>query len=479
MVTPPRPRFRPRRDDLRAMARLALPVVLVQVGLMTMGTADTIMVGHLSGPALAAVALGNLYFFAVVIFGQGALMALDPLVAQAVGARDAAAVARALQRGLLLAGLLALPLALLLLPAGAVFDRLGQPGEIVPIAAAYARVSAVGVPPFLAFIVLRQTLQALGRLRPVVVTIVLANLANVAANWVLIYGHLGAPPMGAVGSAWATVASRWLMGLGLAALAWPALRPALRPLRREVLEAAPLARMLRLGAPIGAQLQLEFGAFGAIGVLMGWLGAREMAGHQVALNLASLTFMVPLGISGAAAVLVGQAVGAGDDARARRAAGAALALATAFMALSALAFLTAPHLLARIYATDPVVVAIAALLLPIAGLFQLFDGWQVVSIGVLRGVGDTRAPMILNVLGFYAIGLPVSALLGFRVGAGPRGLWWGLVVGLGVVALLLLARVRRRLGRGLRRLAVEAPGRDLPSAAPSPTPPRDRAARRA
>jgi MATE family multidrug resistance protein len=448
-------RFRPRAGDLRQMLRLALPVVVVQLGLMTMGAADTIMVGHVSGPALAAVALANLYFFAVAIFGQGALLALDPLVAQAVGAGDEPAVARALQRGFVLALLLTLPLGLLLLPAGPLFRLLGQPADVVPAAAAYTRISVLGLVPFLGFIVLRQTLQAMHRLRPIVVAIVAANLVNVLLNWVLIYGHLGAPPLGVMGSAWATVGSRWLMALGIAALAAPHLAHLARPLRREALELAPLLRMLRLGAPIGLQQQLEFGAFGAIGVLMGWLGSTEMAGHQVALNLASLTFMVPLGVSGAAAVLVGQAVGAGDAARARRAAGAALAIGSAFMLCSGLAFLALPHALARVYSNDPAVIGLAAALLPIAGLFQLFDGWQVVAIGVLRGVGDTRTPMILNVLGFWMLGIPVSAYLGLGAGGGPRGLWWGLVVGLAVVSVCLLARVRLRLGRDLRRVRVE------------------------
>jgi multidrug resistance protein, MATE family len=445
----------PRREDLREMRRLALPVVVVQVGLMLMGVADTVMVGHVSATALAAVALGNLYFFAWAIFGAGTLLALDPLVAQAVGARDEPAVARAVQRGLLLGLLLSLPIALGLLPAAWAFELLGQPAEVIPGAAVYDRINVIGVLPFLWFTVLRQSLQAIGALRPIVLVILGANLANVLLNWVLIFGHLGMPAMGIAGAAWATVVSRWLLAAGLALSAWTAIRPALVPFRPEVLQLAPLLRMLRLGAPIGAQQQLEFGAFGTIGLLMGWLGATQMAGHQVALNLASLTFMVPLGISAAAAVLVGRAVGAGDAARARRAAGAALLLGTGFMGLSALTFLAVPTLLAGVYTEERAVIAIAASLLPIAGVFQLFDGWQVVSIGVLRGVGDTRTPFLMNILGFWVLGLPLSWALCFRMGLGARGLWWGLVLGLAVVALLLLYRVRTRLGRALARVVVD------------------------
>jgi MATE family multidrug resistance protein len=438
------------------MARLAVPVVVVQVGLMAMGVVDTVMVGRLSGEALAAVALGNLYFFAAAIFGVGVLMALDPLVAQAVGARDRLGVARAVQRGIVLAVALAVPISLALLPAEPILTALRQPVEVIPAAAAYVRVNVVGVLPFLGFVVLRQTLQATSDLRPIVVTIVAANLLNVVVNWVLIFGHFGAPALGVVGAAWATAVSRWAMAFLLLALGWGVLRPAVIPFRREALQADALVRMLRIGVPIGVQHQLEFGAFGAIGLLMGLIGAREMAGHQIAINLASLTFMVPLGVSAAAAVQVGHAVGAGDAPRARRAAGAALALGTASMLASALAFLGFAHELSSLYTRDAGVVAVAAVLLPIAGVFQLFDGWQVVSIGVLRGVGDTRGPMILNVLGFWVLGVPASAWLGLWMGEGPRGLWWGLVLGLGTVALFLLGRVRRRLGGELARVEIGA-----------------------
>jgi MATE family multidrug resistance protein len=444
------------------MADLAVPVVVVQVGLMFMGVVDTIMVGHVSAAALAAVALGNVYFFAVIVFGMGTLMALDPLVAQAVGAGDEPATARAVQRGLLLALLLTIPITLALLPAGAVFTALQQPSEVVPLAAGYARASAPGVLPFLAFVVLRQSLQAMNRLRPIVMTIVFANLVNVVLNWAFIFGHLGLPPGGAVGAAWASSCSRWVMALALLGAGWAILRPLLHPIRPNAFDIRPLVRVLRLGAPIGAQQQLEFGAFGVIGLLMGLLGTREMAGHQIALNLASLTFMVPLGVSASAAVLVGQAVGRGDDGAARRAAGAALICGTGFMTASALVFMLAPRLLAGIYTSDANVAAIAAALIPVAAIFQLFDGWQVVSIGILRGVGDTRTPMIVNVLGFWFIGIPVSVWLGFRTELGPRGLWLGLVVGLVIVSIVLLGRVRRRLRRRLRRVRVEDHTGDYP-----------------
>jgi MATE family multidrug resistance protein len=213
--------------------------------------------------------------------------------------------------------------------------------------------------------------------------------------------------------------------------------------------------MLRLGSPIGIQFGLEYGAFGLTGLLMGWLGTVAMAGHQVALNLASLTFMVPLGISQATAVLVGQGVGREAPGSARRAAGAGLLLGTAFMATTALVFLFFPGVLARFYSGDPEVLVLATILIPLAGVFQVFDGLQVVASGVLRGVGDTRTPMLLNLLGFWCIGMPVGLWLGFGRGMGPRGLWWGLVLGLASVAILLLFRVRARMARALPRVRID------------------------
>ena len=203
------------------------------------------------------------------------------------------------------------------------------------------------------------------------------------------------------------------------------------------------------------QQWLEFGVFGASGLFMGLMGTIAVASHQVALQLAAMTFMVPVGVAQATSVVVGQAVGRGDPAGARRAVGAGLTTVTMFMAGTAVAFLTLPEALARVFSNDPDVVAAAAMLLPIAGVFQIFDGLQVAGAGALRGVGDTRVPMIMNLVGFWMIGLPVSVWLGFRAGVGPQGIWWGLAVGIGVVALLLLGRIRRRFGRELRRLVID------------------------
>ena len=447
--------YRPRRPDLAGLTRLALPVVLVQVGMMTMGAVDTIMVGRVTATDLAAVAIGNLYFFGVAVFGMGVLFALDPVISQAVGARDADAVARGVQRGGLIALALTVVASLLLMPAGPILGALRQPPDVVPVAAGYAWASILGVYPFYGFVVLRQSLQAMGKVRPLIWTVAAANVVNVVLNWLLIYGNMGAPELGAVGSGWATSFSRWFMMLMTVVVAWPLLRPSLWPIRPQAMHLKPLVRLLRVGAPIGAQQSLEFGVFGAAGLLTGVMGTIQLASHQVALQLAALTFMLPVGVAQATSVLVGQAVGRADPPGARRAVGAGLLVGVGFMSVTAALFLVVPRPLAALFSVDQRVIATAATLLPIAGVFQVFGGLQVVSAGALRGVADTRVPMILNFVGFWLIGLPICVLLCLGLGRGPTGVWWGLAIGIAIVALLLLQRVHVRFGRALRRVVID------------------------
>ncbi len=447
----------PSLGDFRALLKLALPMVVVQVGLMMMGVVDTIIVGHVSATELAAAALGNLYYFGLTMFGMGTLMAIDPIVSQAFGARDETAIARGLQRGIVLALIISIPVALLCLPAEPILRLLRQPPEVVPRAAGFALMSAPGVPAFFVWMVLRLALQSMKRMRPVLVTMVVANLVNAALNWVFVFGNLGASAMGAVGSALGSTIGRFVMVAMLLAMSWRDLRPYFRPWRPESFQRGPLLRTLAIGAPIGVQISLEFGAFAAIALLAGWFGAEAIAGHQIAINFASLTFMVPMGVASAAAVMVGHAVGANDPLHARRVASTALACGTAFMLLTAAAMLAFPGLIARIYTSTPGVAAVAAALIPIAGVFQVFDGIQVVAAGILRGVGDTRAPMLINVTAFWLVGMPVSLWLGFHMKAGVVGLWWGFVAGLAAVAVLLLLRVRNRMRQSLERVNVDQP----------------------
>lgn len=441
--------------EVRALVRLAFPVVVVQVGIMAMGTVDTMFVGRISATALAGVALGNYYFFLIAVFGMGLLLVLDPVIAQAIGARNEVAVARGVQRGLLLAVGVTGVASLCMVPAEPIFRLLRQPAEIIPIATRYVWASIPGVLPFYVFVVFRQTLQARRRLAAVVLTIIAANLLNALFNWMFIYGHAGAPALGPVGSAWASTVSRWTMCLLLTAAGWTALRPSVLPWRGDALRWRPLWRMIKLGAPIGWQQQLEVGVFVVVAVMMGGMGPTQLAAHQVAINIAALTFMVPLGVAGAAAVLVGHGVGRGDARETRRAARAAFVCGVGFMMMSTLVFIAFPRTIAGAFTSAADVLTLAAVLIPIAGVFQVFDGVQAVAGGVLRGLGETRSSMIANAIGFWMIGLPLSVYLGFHTHAGPRGLWWGLVAGLGAVALMLVARVWFLLRRELRSVIID------------------------
>jgi multidrug resistance protein, MATE family len=448
--------FVPAAGDIRALVRLAIPIVSVQVGLMLMGVVDTIMLGHVSSTELAAGALGNLVIYGVSGFAMGILWSADPIVAQALGARDHDAAALGVQRGLVLSVVLGVAAGLACIPVEWVFQALRQPAEVIPRATVFAHISAAGVVPMLIFITLRQSLNAMKRTSAVVGAIVAGNIVNLALNWVLVFGHLGMPALGVAGSAISTLVARFVM-LGLTlVMARHELRPILSPWRPGASARGPLMKTLRLGLPIGAQNSVEYVTFAAISVFAGWFGADAISGHQIALNLASLMFMVPLGVGSAAAVLVGRAVGAGDVAHARRVAASALLAGAAWMILSACVLLAAPGLFARSYTSVPSVIAVAALLIPIAGLFQVFDGIQVVAAGVLRGAGDTRAPLIANVLGFWLMGMPVSLWLGFGAGLGVVGLWWGFVAGLAGVALFLVLRIGGLLSRPVERVRVEA-----------------------
>ena len=443
--------------EWKALTSLAVPLVIVQVGMMLMGVVDTLIIGRVSPDALAAVALGNLYFFNCIVIPMGTLMALDPLVAQGVGAKDDLAVSRAVQRGLLLSLVLGLFATLAMLPAEGFLRWFGQPAQVIPDATTYIHISAWTMAPFLTFVVIRQTLQALHRVAPIVWTIVIGNVLNAFLNWVLIFGHLGAKPMGVAGSAIATLIARWVMFLLLLAIGWKDLRPFMHTLDRSTFGWRPLWRMLALGLPIGFQQALEFSAFAAVGLLMGTFGAVQVAAHQVALNLAALTFMVPLGVGAAAAVRVGHAIGSGDQGRAKLAARLSYVVGAAFMVSTAALFLLFPDELASLYSSDSTLIAVAGVLIPIAGVFQVFDGMQAVGAGVLRGLGDTRVPLIAMLLGYWLIGVPVSLYLAFRTGIGPQGLWWGFVAGLAAVALFLLWRVRTLFRRGVSRVHVDIP----------------------
>ncbi len=442
--------------ELRGVVSLATPVVVVQLGMMMMSTVDTMMLGRVSANVLAAGALGASVSFGIGMLPMGMLMALDPLVAQAFGANDARGVATHFKRGLVSACALSIPVILIMMDLEPILRMLGQQPQIIEPATGYIRAMIPGMPAFLLFVVVRQTMQAMSIIRTSVYAIVFSNLINVVANYGLIFGHLGLPRLEAVGAGVASSVSRWTMLLSLVVLERKRLR-ALWPARRfRALRWVGYRQLLVIGIPIGFQMSLEMWLFMTVALLMGQLGAQELAAHQIALNLAAVSFMVPLGVAGAASTRVGNAVGRGDMSGARRAALVCLVVGGGVMSISALTFALAPHALARLYSDVPKVVGLAATLLPVAALFQVFDGLQVVGAGVLRGAGDTRVPAIIAFIGYWLLGLPLAYMAAFFFDRGPQGLWWGLTAGLMSVALLFLMRIVRTFRVDIAAIEVAA-----------------------
>lgn len=427
------------------MLRLAAPVVVAELGWIAMGIVDIAMVGRLGPEAIGAVGVGSVLFFAVVVFGIGMLLGLDPLVAQAYGAGRLDECQRWLVHGVGLGLLLSVPLTLVTAAVIATLDRWGLDPVVQRLATPYFSKILWSILPLLLYTAFRRYLQAIGLPTHVMTALVTANVINVLANWLLVFGNLGAPALGVDGAAWATCASRVYLALFLLVVI-------LRHDRRERtggqvprgLERERLGRLVTLGLPAAVQVTLEVGVFAVVTALAGRLDSVTLAAHQIVLNVASVTFMVPLGVGSAGAVRVGYAVGRLDPLGARQAGWAALTLGGGFMSGAAVVFVLAPHAILRLFTADPAVTGVGVTLLLVAALFQLFDGLQGVATGVLRGFGDTRTPMLWNLAGHWGVGLPVGYLLCFVWGWGVVGLWVGLSIGLTLVGAILVAIWWRR-----------------------------------
>ncbi|MGA8766827.1 MAG: MATE family efflux transporter [Candidatus Acidiferrales bacterium] len=435
-------------EEARPMLRLAIPLVLAELGWMTMGVVDTMMVGRQANSAVAigAVSLGSIAYYVVAIFGTGLMLGLDTLVSHSYGAGDLHDAHRSLVNGVYLSLALAPVLMGVVWLWEPVLRALDIQQSVLDQAIPYLRALNWSTLPLLLYFVFRRYLQGIDLAKPVMFSLITANLVNVAGNWAFIYGHLGHRAMGTVGSGWATCAARIYMAAVLMAYC------VYYDLRYEVglRHASPwphmprVWRLVSLGFPAATQLGLEVGVFAVTTALIGRLGAVPLASHQIALNTASFTYMVPLGLGSAAAVRVGQALGRRDPHAASRAGWTAMLLGAGFMTCTALIFWLAPGAIVRIYSPDPAVIRAASGLLFVAAFFQLFDGLQAVATGALRGAGDTRTPMIWSAALYWLVGLPVGAYLCFSVGWGAAGLWTGLCVALILIGCALLYFWRRR-----------------------------------
>lgn len=436
------------REEFRELIRLAAPLAAAQAGNQLMGLVDIAVLGRLGSREIGAAGLGNSLFFAFYIVGMGIVMGVDPLIAQAVGAGNFERARRLLWQGVWLAFLVGAVLSVPMLFAPGLLEIVGVDSTLIPQATQYLYIRIVGFVPMLLFIVARSYLQAFSITRPMLVAMVSANVFNLFADILLVFGGRilpewtgplrGFPAMGVAGAAVATVLGSllqlWIIADSIRRHGRFGEASSRKPVRQDMLTS------LRIGLPVGLQMGAEVGVFALVGILAGRLGEMPLAAHQVTISLASLTFTVALGIGAAGSVRVGRAIGAIDPVGTRRAGLVAFGGGALIMSLAALAFWIFPRALASLISNQSNVILASIPLLAVAAVFQISDGIQGVGAGVLRGAGDTRFAFVANLIGHWIIGLPIAIYLGFHKSQGIVGLWWGLCVGLSCVAVMLLVR---------------------------------------
>jgi MATE family multidrug resistance protein len=441
------------RDEIKATLALSWPMVLTNLAQTAMTVTDVMILGRVSAGTLAAGALGSNLYFAPMVFGLGLMLATVPMMAHSVGRNrhSVRELRRTVRQGLWAAVLISLPIWLLLWNGEPILLAMGQEPALAAEAGAYLRALQWGLLPFYFYIVLRSFITTLERPGWATVVAFVAVGVNLLGNWALVFGHLGSPALGIVGSGIATSIASLMMFVGMVLVVsldrrfkryrlfgrfWRADWPRFR-------------QLMRLGIPIAAMMAFETTLFNAAAFLMGIIGAASLAAYAIVIQLCSISFMVPLGVNQAATVRVGIAYGAGDAAGVSRAGWAAYGVGVGFMGLSALVMITVPHLLIGLFIdvhniANAEVVAIAATFLIFAALFQIVDGAQAVGAGMLRGLHDTGVPMIIAAIGYWGVGMPLGALLAFHYGMAGAGIWIGLSAGLAVVAVLLLWRWMKR-----------------------------------
>ncbi|MGA2148489.1 MAG: MATE family efflux transporter [Bryobacteraceae bacterium] len=439
--------WREMRREFPPMLRMAVPLALAELGWMAMGVVDIVMAGRLGAAPMGAGSLATMLFYPIAICGTGLLLGMDALAAQAFGAGKPEDARRTLANGCWLAAGLTPLVGLAILGVIPLLRAAHVQPRVFELCVPYLKALLWGLPLLLFYSAFRRYLQAVNVVKPVTFALVTANLVNLAGNWALMFGHWGAPAMGLVGSAWSTSLARGYMAAVLGATIWWHERGAGRfPWRPRW---ALLWRLASLGLPAALQILFEGAVFGLVTVLAARLDEVSLAAHSLAVNVVSTTYMVPLGVSSAAAVRVGQAIGAKDYDGAATRGWTAMLLSGGFMGACGLALWIAPGLIVRLYTTDRAVLATGALLLRIAAFFELFDGLQVTATGALRGLGDTHTAMLAHLVGYWVVGLPVAYVLAFPWGWGAAGIWVGLSAALILIGLILVPawqRASRALG---------------------------------
>lgn len=433
------------REQVKTTFLLAYPVMLSQLGQVSVGVADSMMVGRLGALELAASSLANSIFFVIFMFGIGISMGLTPLVSKAYGKGKTNQISRLFSNSLLInffASLLMLGLVLL-------FSRnlnfLNQPEEVEALALPFLLIITASLVPLMLFQTFKQFVEGLSQTKQAMFITIASNLVNVFLNWLLIWGNWGFPELGFLGAAWATLISRVLMVVLMATYVLTSKR--YRNFEIQILRFKPnwtlCKRILKIGIPTGFQFIFEVSAFSAAAIMMGWIGVNALAGHQIALNLASISYMMATGLATAGMIRVSHYIGKEDYKGMREAGMVAFGMVAAFMFVCALLFFVLRFSLPMLYIDDPQVISLAASLLVLAGLFQLSDGIQVVGLGVLRGLEDVKVPTIVTFLAYWGLGLPLGYFLAFTMGFAEKGIWIGLLVGLTLTAGMLLYRFDR------------------------------------
>ena len=430
------------KDHFKKNISLAFPVMLSQMGQVMVGVADSVMVGRVGVEPLAAASLANSIFYFIFMFGVGVSYAITPLVAKADSIGDHRESSVLIKHGLLTNMVVALALFLLLMLTTQLIHLLNQPAEVVVLARPYLIVIGISLLPFMLFQTFRQFCEGLSLTKVPMYFTVAANVINIGLNYILIFGKLGFEPMGLMGAGWASLIARFLMGVGMAAYVLYArkFKPYWEGFQVVRIKVERIKKLLNLGIPVGMQFIFEIGAFAAAAIMVGWLGAEPLAAHQIAINLSSLSYMMASGISAAATVRVGNQMGRRDIPMLIKAGRSSFVMGATFMAVCGLIFITGKELLPSLYIDDESVINIAASLLIIAAFFQISDGLQVVSLGALRGMEDVKIPTIITLFAYWVVGLPVGYLFGFHWQFGIEGIWYGLLIGLSLSAILLLLR---------------------------------------
>lgn len=430
------------KDHFIKTLSLAFPVIIGQLGFMMMGVVDSVMVGKLGAVPLAAAALGSSITILIFIIGLGSSIAVTPLVAILVGAKRFDESEMFFKQSLIINLVLSIILCTLVYFLSSLIDRMNQPLEVIPLAESYTKILAFSAIPMMLFQSYKQFIEGFSVMRPAMIIAITANVINAFSNWIFIYGNLGSPALGLDGAGIATLISRIFMALALMSYVTKSKHFAQfdLSLKFKTLNFPIIKKILSLGIPSGFQYFFETGAFVFAIIMVGWIGANEQAAHQIAINLASISFMMAVGISHAGSIRVGNAVGQQNISEIRRAGFIASFMGGSFMMIAGIIFISFNKFLPSLYVDDQSVIQIASVLLIIAAFFQIADGVQAVGIGILRGLTDVKGPTLITFVAYWIIGLPSGYLLGFIFNYGVEGVWIGLSLGLFCSALFLTIR---------------------------------------